>query len=202
MLTPQAALKLRGPATSDAALATWMGKGFTYKNIGKGQVAMNRDWVSRNLIRLDSTLGKAQPGTDLAFWPANEYTGKAGSLWVHHLAAPALIAAWNATIKDGVADDVRTYAGWWVERHQGWDDSRPLSLHAPGLAGDFMARWHPMGRLDIKCTLPGQFIRRMEEFGFVWGGRWTGKSYDPMHFQFTDPLPGTKVPSWQDAAVK
>jgi D-alanyl-D-alanine carboxypeptidase len=201
MLTVKQAIQARGPASNDADLKRWVGPGFTWKNIGKGAVMVNRIWVQNNLVRLDSSLGKGGPGIDLPFFPPNEYTGKAGALWVHRLAAPALIQAWAQTIKDGVADDVLTFAGWWVERHQGWNNARPLSLHTPGLAGDFMARWNPMGRKSLALP-PAQFVRRMEENGFHWGGRWTGSSYDPMHFQFTDPLPGVKVPVWQDFAAK
>lgn len=48
-----------------------------------------------------------------------------------------------------------------------------VSLHTYGLAID----------LNADIGVPERMGVCFEEAGFTWGGRWQGKSHDPMHFQ-------------------
>lgn len=73
-----------------------------------------------------------------------------------------------------------TWDGCFVPRHKGWNPKRGLSLHTWGIAVDLNAADNPMrtagkmNRLIVQC-----FERR----GWTWGGRWSPKNCDPMHFQ-------------------
>jgi hypothetical protein len=55
------------------------------------------------------------------------------------------------------------------------------STHSWGIAIDLNAATNRMG---TRGDMDPRIVRIFEEHGFFWGGRWAGKSIDPMHFQF------------------
>lgn len=74
----------------------------------------------------------------------------------------------------------------WVEEVYSWsprcvhrDPSRPLSMHAWGLAIDINWTDNPYGQGNQ--TIPLEFVAAMEAMGFVWGGKWSDQ--DPHHFE-------------------
>ena len=71
----------------------------------------------------------------------------------------------------GLLDEITLTFGCFAPRSVR-GENRP-SVHAYGLGCDF----------DNKFYTPN-FIAVWEKYGFVWGGRWPGKRYDPMHFSF------------------
>jgi hypothetical protein len=90
--------------------------------------------------------------------------------------------AWHETVEELV------WPGNW-----GWAD-RPIrggtvtSNHASGTAWDLNAPLHPQGVPIARTFTPEQLeaVTRMEAryFGVLrWGGRWTGKSVDGMHWE-------------------
>jgi hypothetical protein len=63
--------------------------------------------------------------------------------------------------------------------------SKRLSMHAFGCAIDFDAshnQLHSSATDKIGFTAADPLVKAFEAEGWVWGGRWTGRS-DPMHFQ-------------------
>lgn len=57
-----------------------------------------------------------------------------------------------------------------------------LSMHSWGVAIDINVATNQMGVPG--GDMPMEIVQIMESLGFAWGGRWKGKSYDPMHFEF------------------
>lgn len=60
------------------------------------------------------------------------------------------------------------------------------SLHSWALAWDCFAS-EGQGADDPKTErerMPDRFFTHLEDWGFVWGGRWKGKSYDPHHVEW------------------
>lgn len=186
-MTLREAIRLRGGSTT-AELNRVFGA-FTYRSQKNGSIIITSPTWSANVVAL--TTGKKG---DLPFFPVTAGTGKVNTkIWMHRIAAVAFKAAWLEIVDQGLANKLRTYDGLWVPRHQLWDSSNPLSVHSWAGAIDFDARWNGYG---VKPVIHMGIVHILEEHGFVWGGRWSNQ--DGMHFQFTDPIPGTKVPTWQD----
>ena len=79
---------------------------------------------------------------------------------------------------EGLLPEIKCVLSW-APRHQLSDPSRPLSLHAWGLALDINPDENPYG---VESTLNPKLVEIFETYGFEWGGRW--KTPDPMHFQW------------------
>ncbi len=97
----------------------------------------------------------------------------------HKLIAPLLEAVFAEVVSRGLQKSVKTYGGgyvWRMKRGQ----AKP-STHSWGIAIDLNARTNAMGTAgDMDPALVALF----ESHGFTWGGRWSGASKDPMHFQY------------------
>lgn len=59
--------------------------------------------------------------------------------------------------------------------------SGKLSTHSWGIAIDLNTETNRMGTAG---DMDQRLVELFGQFGFVWGGDWTGKYKDPMHFQF------------------
>ncbi|MGH7791446.1 MAG: M15 family metallopeptidase [Thermodesulfobacteriota bacterium] len=81
--------------------------------------------------------------------------------------------------KKGLKSKIRTFGGCYNYRPK--RTSGKLSTHSWGIGIDLNPETNPQGR-------PGDMhpgvVEIFREFGFKWGGDWSGKSKDPMHFQF------------------
>jgi hypothetical protein len=103
----------------------------------------------------------------------------ASGIRCHKLIAPLLEAAFAQIVAQGLRQSVKTYGGsynWRMKRGQ----AKP-STHSWGIALDLNVRSNAMGtRGDMDPALVAVF----EGLGFVWGGRWSGRNKDPMHFQY------------------
>ncbi|MEO8134053.1 MAG: M15 family metallopeptidase [Betaproteobacteria bacterium] len=101
------------------------------------------------------------------------------SIRCHKLIAPLLQAVFADIVANGLQQSVKTYGGgynWRMKRGQ----AKP-STHSWGIAIDLNARTNAMGTAgDMNPKLVDLF----ESYGFVWGGRWSGRYKDPMHFQY------------------
>jgi hypothetical protein len=78
--------------------------------------------------------------------------------------------------------------GWAKATESGRDPSRFVTNHASGTAWDLSAPKHPRGVPIARHFTPAQLeaISRLEAryFGVLrWGGRWTGKDVDGMHWE-------------------
>lgn len=97
----------------------------------------------------------------------------------HRLLVPLLEAVFAQIVANGLRSAVKTYGGgytWRMKRGQ----AKP-STHSWGIAIDLNARTNPMGR---EGDMDPALVALFEGMGFTWGGRWSGRSKDPMHFQY------------------
>jgi D-alanyl-D-alanine carboxypeptidase len=62
-------------------------------------------------------------------------------------------------------------------------DRRRLSMHSWGIAIDLDVADNPQG---APGEMHPKIIEAFESYGFLWGGRFSGKSCDPMHMEFAD----------------
>lgn len=116
---------------------------------------------------------------------------------VHASAVPHVVLAFELFEKFGALDEIHKI--WFFNyRHQRHDSSRPLSLHAWGIACDINPRdnfaWSPAGEerdilpfSDGWCEkypngLSEVAVLCMKKAGFRWGGDWP-EFRDPMHFE-------------------
>lgn len=77
-------------------------------------------------------------------------------------------------------DGVSIYDGTYAMRNM--RGAHSLSMHAFGCAIDFDATHNPRGHAG-RFTCDSILVRAFEAEGWVWGGRWSRTSCDPMHFQ-------------------
>jgi hypothetical protein len=68
-----------------------------------------------------------------------------------------------------------------------------LSMHSFGIAIDLNS-WNPNGQgKNAKSDIPNpELVKSFERYGFFWGGKWSGGSRDPMHFEYA-PLSFAEV---------
>ncbi|MFC3833528.1 M15 family metallopeptidase [Deinococcus rufus] len=148
-------------------------------------------WVRSNIVEID--VARELPG-----WPVNATTRQPQrKIYLHRLARLPLLLAWREIRARGLHTRLRTYDGCWVPRRKLYHPGNDLSVHSWADALDLDAATNGYG---ARPDIDPEVIRIFELFGWVWGGRWA--TPDGMHLQFTLPLPGTAVPSWQDGALR
>ena len=97
----------------------------------------------------------------------------------HKLIAPLIVAVFADIVAKGLQKSVKTYGGcynWRMKRGA----SKP-STHSWGIAIDLNARTNGMGTAG---DMDPKLVALFEAYGFFCGGRWSGASKDPMHFQY------------------
>lgn len=105
-----------------------------------------------------------------------------GSIQCHRLMVPRVKAAMEAIQEAGLARLIRPgdYGGCYVPRFIDRDPSKPLSLHAFGLAIDLNVSTNGLG---TRGDMDPRIIEIFDRLGFNWGGRWSRP--DPMHFELS-----------------
>lgn len=133
---------------------------FSYTDLGDGMIAIDPAWVSRWIVTVDLP-----------------YLGQTRC---HRVMVPQLFAALQEIEARGLVShfDPGQFAGCWVPRHIDWDPSKPLSMHAWGLAVDINAQDNPLGQTPV---MDPRIVGVFEKWGFEWGGRWARP--DGMHFE-------------------
>ncbi|HEX2057262.1 MAG TPA: M15 family metallopeptidase [Actinomycetota bacterium] len=101
-----------------------------------------------------------------------------GSVTCHRLLIPQLHAALAEIEQAGLAGEIYQYGGCYVPRFIDRDPTKPLSMHAFGLAVDLNT---PTNQLGTGGNMHPRVVEIFERWGFVWGGRWSRP--DPMHFE-------------------
>ncbi|WP_164473568.1 M15 family metallopeptidase [Deinococcus psychrotolerans] len=175
---------------SDTELPFALGR-FSYRDNPeqRGAVIPDPAWAATHLVEVDLTqfAGLPSPG------------GKpAKRLWMHVQVAPVFIATMQEAVRSGLLSKLQEYNGCYVPRHMVWTPGRPLSMHSWGAAIDFDASTNGYGLPFARMQIDRDFVRCVEECGWTWGGPYA----DGMHFQWSDPLPGTAVQPWQDAMAR
>ncbi|HZP87971.1 MAG TPA: M15 family metallopeptidase [Burkholderiales bacterium] len=109
-------------------------------------------------------------------WAPAQTTSK---IRCHKLIAPLLQAVFAEIVAQSLQGSVKTYGGgycWRMKRGQ----AKP-STHSWGIAVDLNARTNAMGTAG---DMDPKLVTLFERYGFTWGGRWSGRCKDPMHFQY------------------
>jgi hypothetical protein len=103
-----------------------------------------------------------------------------GFVTCHRFLFPRLAGAMDQIEELGLADLInpRQYGGCYVPRFIDRDPSKPLSMHAFGLAVDLNVRDNPLGSAG---NMDPRVVEVFDDWGFEWGGFWDRP--DPMHFE-------------------
>lgn len=106
-------------------------------------------------------------------------TVEVGRLYCNSRLTGIMGDVFRAIEREGLKGQVRTFGGCYNFR--GKRSSHKLSTHCWGIAIDLNPETNRMGT-------PGDMhpgiVDIFREFGFKWGGDWSGRSKDPMHFQY------------------
>jgi len=101
------------------------------------------------------------------------------NIYCHKKLVAVLPSVFEDIDRKGLRDRMRTYGGCFNFR--GKRTSNKLSVHSWGIAIDLNPETNGMGAAG---DMPPEIVAVFESFGFTWGGRWPGRSKDPMHFQY------------------
>ena len=101
------------------------------------------------------------------------------SVYCHSHLAELFVEVFTALDAEGLRGAIRTYGGCFSYRSK--RSHTKLSTHSWGISIDLNpeSNW-PGGKGDMDEAVVNVFRR----FGFEWGGDWSYRSRDPMHFQF------------------
>lgn len=131
---------------------------------------LSNTWNSKYLsvARLPYPLGLA--------WNLNTSVQK---ITCHKLMVPVFEAVFSEIVTQGLQSSVTTLGGCFSFRPQRMGIK--LSTHCWGIAIDLNPGNNEQGTFGNMDT---GIITIFRNAGFKWGGDWSGKSQDPMHFQF------------------
>ena len=141
-------------------------------------------WKKQNFVRCDLSTLQSELQHVVIGWQTSTkaftHNGWFG-FYCHKLVVPKFQKAFQALVKNGLANELKTFDGCFNIReirgsNAGW------STHSWAIALDINAEWNKQGQQNFE--LSEEFARCFEDIGFVWGGRWAGKYIDPMHFQY------------------
>lgn len=143
-----------------SALGSRIG-GFSYRWYEDGHIDPDPAWVRANIVTASVPI--------------------LGRVTCHRMIVPQLRAALAEVRREGLASLIRVgeYAGCYNPRFIDRDPSRPLSLHAFGIAFDLNTSTNQLG---TKGDMDPRIVAIMNRWGFAWGGAWTTRP-DPMHFE-------------------
>lgn len=139
---------------------------FTYTSQTDGRIRIHGDWIARNIVRVQL------PGM-----PATQ---------CHKAMVPQLQAVVAELIERDLYShlDPAQFAGCFVARHIDWNPTKPLSMHAWGLAIDFNTQDNWLGATP---KMDRGVVEVFERWGFDWGGHW--RRPDGMHFELARIVP-------------
>lgn len=100
-------------------------------------------------------------------------------IYCHILLAPIVSELFARIDGAGLRGELKTFGGCFNYRPK--RQSSKLSTHCWGIAIDLNPETNRQGSAG---DMHPEIVALFREHGFKWGGDWTGKSKDPMHFQF------------------
>lgn len=140
----------------------------------------------RPFIRDDGTLDPQWEQQQLTRAPLPfpiPYTGVPHPLvtriYCHKKLADLFVQVFTEIQKQGLAGEIVSYGGCFAFRSKRL--SAKISTHSWGIAVDLNPETNQQGTAG---NMDLQVIKIFQSFGFKWGGEFSGKSQDPMHFQF------------------
>lgn len=104
---------------------------------------------------------------------------KAVKIRCHRRLAGRFAVLFRNLEESGLADRIKSYGGCFqfrTKRH-----SPDISTHSWGIAIDLNCATNAPG---TSGDMDAAVVEVFESAGFIWGGRWSGKRKDPMHFQY------------------
>jgi hypothetical protein len=128
------------------------------------------EWQTQFLAQADL------PFTMPLAWNLNVSVSK---ITCHKLLVETFQNVFAEILTQGLRSSVSSYGGCFAFRPQ--RSSTKLSTHSWGIAIDLNPATNQQGtdgHMD-----PG-VVKIFNDFGFTWGGIWSGSRRDPMHFQF------------------
>ncbi len=162
----------KGPSP---ALAQEMFGKIKYKSDRKGQVTLLNNWEKKNIITINiPQLNKI----------GQRWGHKNGDILFHKLAAPQMIALWQAWEDAGLLPLITDWCCTYSMRFVRGSKTR-LSNHAYGTAFDINIRSNALGKTPPVVGKPGslrKLVPLANEFGFYWGGHFPRRK-DGMHFE-------------------
>ena len=101
-------------------------------------------------------------------------------IYCNKIMAEPLAKAFKNVIDRGLVDQIKTWDGCFnVRKKRG---SASQSLHSWGIAIDINAAWNRFGHPP---TMSHELVQCFKDAGFDWGGDWSPKYCDGMHFQLS-----------------
>jgi len=145
-----------------------------------GDGVPNRAWEDANLVRV------VPPWQMVLAWDVSK---PLKSIRVHKAVAPSLERILGVIwAKAGASQDhmeilrLHLFGGAYTFRRM--RGGHRLSMHSYGCAIDLDPEQNPMGYAwRPKSGMSMIAVEAFEQEGWVWGGRWSGQSCDPQHFQ-------------------
>ncbi|BCS52017.1 M15 family metallopeptidase [Geobacter sp. SVR] len=104
---------------------------------------------------------------------------KVHGIYCHKFLTPIVSELFAAIDKRGFGSQIKTFGGCFNYRPK--RQSSKLSTHCWGIAIDLNPETNRPG---TPGDMHPELVAMFREFGFKWGGDWTGKNRDPMHFQY------------------
>jgi hypothetical protein len=104
---------------------------------------------------------------------------KVKGIYCHKLLTPVVSALFAKIDSQGLTNQIRTFGGCFNYRPK--RQSSKFSTHCWGIAIDLNPETNRQGSAG---DMHPEIVALFREHGFKWGGDWTGKSKDPMHFQY------------------
>lgn len=140
---------------------------FRYVANEDGSISQDRQWVAQHIT--------------------NRTVPLLGEVRCHRAMLPQLEAALTEIRDSGLSGSIKPeqYGGCYVPRFIERDGSRPLSMHAWGLAVDINVADNPAG---ARPTMDPQVVAIFEKWGFRWGGTWAKP--DGHHFELAALIQG------------
>ena len=97
----------------------------------------------------------------------------------HRLVVPLVEEVFREIAARGLQRAVKSYGGGYAYRAK--RGALKPSTHSWGIAFDLNPATNAMGTAG---NMDPRLVALLEGYGFLWGGRWAGRSKDPMHFQY------------------
>jgi hypothetical protein len=140
---------------------------FRYTTNPDGTISQNQSWVSQHITKKTVPL--------------------LGEVTCHRTMLPQLEGALTEIRDSGLSASIKPgqYGGCYAPRFIQRDGSKPLSMHAWGLAVDINVGDNPVGS---RPNLDPKVVAIMEKWGFRWGGRWSPP--DGHHFELAALISG------------
>lgn len=132
---------------------------------------------------------------------ANKTSGK---VYIHRLVAPQFLRFFELVEQLGLLNRVLTWDGCFYARLiRGSSTAR--SAHAWGGAFDINVTWNGYGSTPAAAGKQGsvrELLGIAESCGFGWGGWWSGKYTDGMHFELFRVVPAAELPVLSDQVAE